>query len=164
MSWICTNIWSKMGWGEILSIAITFCSTKNSKEKACTVGNQHQMQPELAAAKERRKKLKHVAPGDCHGNNREWWLQEQDITRSWWHCMNYSTKIGPFYMELGRGIFPTSQESRMLVFSKKSQARTLQMKLPNLRCEQNCHSKTAHTLVLFQGSPVSHHNQSMTPQ
>lgn len=51
--------------------------------------------------------------------------REQDITRSWWKSMNFSIKIGSFNTELGGGIFPTSQENRMLFCSRKSQVRTL---------------------------------------
>lgn len=39
--------------------------------------------------------------------------------------MNFTTKIGPFNMESGGGIFPTFQESRMVFCSRKSQVRTL---------------------------------------
>lgn len=39
--------------------------------------------------------------------------------------MNFETQVGPFYTELGGGIFPICRESRMLFRSRKSQVKTL---------------------------------------
>lgn len=75
--------------------------------------------------------------------------------------MNFSIKIGSFNTELGGGIFPTSQENRMLFCSRKSQVRTLpgetakseaQEELPQEGCS---HFRVAPSVTTMQDSSVT---------
>lgn len=69
--------------------------------------------------------------------------------------MNFSTKTGPSNMELGGGIFPTSRESRMLYWSRRSQVRTLPGETAKFEAQSRITTVRLLTLWFYFRAPPS---------